>query len=72
MLRERNLRRSDAVCLIMLHVQDDELGTKVPDGDLEGLAAQNTYLQEALETCRRDIASMSQQAGLRPFFPKPN
>ena len=43
-------------------MQDDDLGSKMPDGDLEGLAAQNAYLQEALETCRRDISSMSHQA----------
>lgn len=46
----------------LVWVQDDDLGSKPPDGDLEGLATQNAYLQEALETCRRDIASMSHQA----------
>ncbi len=45
-------------------MQDDDLGTKIPDGDLEGLASQNAYLQEALETCRKEIAGMSQQACL--------
>lgn len=42
--------------------QDDDLRTKMPDGDLEGLVSQNAYLQEALETCRRDISSMNHQA----------
>lgn len=46
--------------------QDDDLGSKMPDGDLEGLASQNAYLQEALETCRRDISSMSHQARTQP------
>lgn len=52
-------------------MQDDDLGMKVPDGDLEGLASQNAYLQEALETCRKEIAGMSQQAGPRFISLKP-
>ncbi|CAL8464737.1 g4272 [Coccomyxa elongata] len=60
-LKSRTKRMSSMASSLLYKLEDDDLGTKMPDGDLEGLASQNAYLQEALETCRRDISSMSHQ-----------
>ena len=45
-----------------LAAQEDDLGTQVSSGDLNGLASQNAYLKEALEVCRAQTATMNEQA----------
>lgn len=42
--------------------EGDELDAAVSGSDLEGLAAQNVALKEALESCRAQIAAMADQA----------
>lgn len=39
---------------------------RMKDGDVDGLAAQNAYLKEALETCRTQIFGLTQQVQHHP------
>ena len=41
--------------------QDNDLKARMKDGDVDGLAAQNAYLKEALETCRTQMFGLTQQ-----------
>lgn len=57
--------------------QDSELTAKMKDGDMDGLAAQNSYLRDALEACRKQISELTQQVpgkshGMTPLpsFPR--
>ncbi len=56
---------------MLLNAQDADLAAAAPmqDGNIDGLISQNAYLKEALDICRSDIASMSQQVGTRIILP---
>ena len=43
--------------------QDSDLTATLKDGDIDGLAAQNAYLKDALEACRTQIFELTQQVG---------
>lgn len=55
---------SEAGSFASLCPQGADVAVNTQDGDFDGLISQNAYLKEALDTCRSDIASMSQQVRL--------
>ena len=48
---------------VMLAAQDSDLTAEMGEGDMDGLAAQNAYLRDALEACRKQISELTQQVG---------
>ena len=46
---------------VTVGAQDNELTAKMTDGDIDGLAGQNSYLRDALEACRKQISELTQQ-----------
>ena len=51
---------------VLLAAQDSDLTAKMKDGDMDGLAAQNAYMRDALEACRKQISELTQQVGTTP------
>lgn len=48
---------------VMFAAQDSNLTAEMGEGDVDGLAAQNAYLRDALEACRKQISELTQQVG---------
>ena len=55
---------------VLLAAQDRDLTAKVGDGDVDGLAAQNEYLRDALEACRKQISELTKQVGITLPLPR--
>ena len=52
--------------IVYASAQDSDLKARMKDSDVDGLAAQNAYLKEALETCRTQISGLTQQVQHSP------